>query len=457
MTDVVIGLDVGTSSIKAIAYDRSGLAVGIGRASTPSLAGPSGPDFPIPQVLATARAVTRAAAAGSKVAGIGLASMGEVGAVVGVAGALLGQNFPAWHDDRGAEVAARLRTSFPHAYAQSGGHLRAMSSLAKLAWLAGRGHDLKGCFLGIGGLLAYGWTGDLWQEASLAATSGAFDPVAGGWMAELWSAAGLDEVRLPVVFRPGVGVRARGGWANEDGLSDALVVIAGHDHPVAAVGTGSAAGSVVDSLGTGEPVIAAWTTARPTPAQISDLVEGGLTVETWPATGDPMLVWEGLCPGQAMAALLTASGLDREVLEAVPPLDMIVGSFTRKATIALERGDPGPLDQRDLTRSSPVSAWQAAWLDLLAAYARDAARGERIVRSATGAAGPVVVTGGGTRSKAWREAKRKATTSEIHFTTLTDTGSRGAAAIVGASLQWWDSASMMPVQDVPPARSPVYR
>lgn len=447
MTEIVIGLDLGSSSVKAVAYHRSGRPIGTGRAPTPCSDRGLGIDFPVPGLIEAARTALREAANGNPVVGVGLTSMGEVGAVVAADGSWQGRNFPAWHDQRGAAAAQRLRTEFPLVNAQSGGHVRATSSLAKLTWLRGRGEVGEGIFLGLCGLLAQAWTGEGWQEASLAATSGAYDPVAGEWITSLWDAAGLDRVRLPEVRPPGFGTLARGPWAEADGVAGALVVIAGHDHPVAAVGTGSAAGSVVDSVGTGEPVLAAWTRELPTPQQTFQLVADGLTVETWPSTGDPLLIWEGLRPGLAMDAVLGASPFGRDALEDAGAAEEPVEPFRREETTALERGDLTPLRSRRLGPDSTAAQWRAAWAGLLAAYAGEAARGERVVRAATGARGPLVVTGGGTRSDLWLAAKRGATDSELRVTPLTDTGTRGAAAIVGAALGWWPDAASMPFED----------
>ncbi len=445
MTEIVIGVDVGSSSVKAAAYDHGGRVVGNGRIPTPSVVGPFGVDFPVPAVVEAARTAAREAARGRAIAGVGLTSMGEVGAVLTAGGAWSGTAFPAWHDDRGADVASRLTEQSPLVNGRSGGHVRATSSLAKLAWLAGTGHDLDGCFLGLCGLLAERWTGARWQEASLAATSGAYDPVTGEWLTDLWSAAGLDHVRLPEVFPAGAGVRARGRTAEQDGLGGALIVIAGHDHPVAAVGTGSSAGDVVDSLGTGEPVLAAWA-APPPAAEVSDLVERGFTVETWPSTGDPLLIWEGLRPGLAMDAVIGASGRSRDELESAV-WDAGVRPFSRDEARALERGDTTPLGRRDLSPESALSTWRAAWTDLLHAYARDAAVGEQEIRRATAASGPLVLTGGGLRSSLWLAAKRAATSSPIRVAALADSGARGAAAITGATLEWWPDAASMPLED----------
>jgi sugar (pentulose or hexulose) kinase len=226
-----------------------------------------------------------------------------------------------------------------------------------------------------------------------------------------------------------------------------MIVIAGHDHPVAAVGTGAAPGSVVDSLGTGEPVLAAWTGARPTPAEAASLVGRGLTIETWPSTGDPLLIWEGLRPGLAMETLLMASGIPRAELEgSLSEGGHAPASFDRAECMALERGEREPLRRRDLL-NAPPSSWRLAWHALLDAYARDAANGAAAVRVATGATGPIILTGGGVRSSLWVNKKLDRSTSRLEVSPVTETGTRGAAALAGVALNWWTDASLMPEED----------
>lgn len=448
MTEVVIGVDFGSSSVKAIAYDVTGRIRGKGRAATPVTRTQAGLDFPVERILVAARSALRQAGSDHQVAGVGLTSMGEVGAVLGRGQELQATSFPAWHDPRGAEVVAAVEgTCGSSTNGLTGGHLRPTSTLAKLGWLQSRGQPLMGTFLGLCGLLAYQWTGEQWQESSLAATSGAFNPVTGEWLPEVWAAAGIAAVGLPTIYPPASSVSASQAPATEDGITGSLIVIAGHDHPVAAVGTGAAPGSVVDSLGTGEPVLAAWTGARPTPAEAVSLVGKGLTIETWPSTGDPLLIWEGLRPGLAMETLLIAAGIPRAELEGSPARGVHPPApFDRAECMALERGEQEPLRRRDLLNASP-SSWRLAWHELLDAYARDAANGESAVRAATGASGPVILTGGGIRSTLWVDKKLHRTTSALQVSPITETGTRGAAALAGVALNWWKDASLMPHED----------
>jgi sugar (pentulose or hexulose) kinase len=114
--------------------------------------------------------------------------------------------------------------------------------------------------------------------------------------------------------------------------------------------------------------------------------------------------------------------------------------------VALEHGDQEPLRARDLLNGSP-DPWRLAWHELLDTYARDAAAGEEAVRSATGATGPIVLTGGGIRSSLWVEKKRHRTSSAVQVSAVTETGTRGAAALAGVALNWWKDASLMPDKD----------
>ncbi len=437
---VVVGVDIGSSRTKAGAYDRGGALVGLHAVPTPTVRSPEGIDFPVLAMLDAARAaVAGLGLAPGSVAGLAVAAMGEVGTLL-VDDQLADLHFPAWYDERGADVVAELEAAFgrERLAGLTGGHVRATSSLAKLAWLRRSRRLPPGTFLGVAGALAWDLTGVVMQEASLAATSGAFDPVGRHHLPDVWSAAGLADVAAAPVVTPGTGALAGTASSRALGLPDgALVVVAGHDHPVAAVGTGARPGEVVDSMGTGEPVLAVLGSAvLPTPAEVAELVAGGLTVESWPATGDPIVIMEGLRPGLAMETFLQVTGADREQLDADAPAPGVVQAVDRALSRKLEDG-------------SGVVAGPAgdAWAALLDHYACLAADGERTVRSITAADGVTVLTGGGLRSGRWLRAKVELGASVPVVSTAAETVTRGSAAIVGAALGWWPDAAGMPGVD----------
>jgi sugar (pentulose or hexulose) kinase len=438
--DVLIGIDIGSSGTKALAYDRAGAVVAARTAPTPNRQSDDGLDFPVLDVLAAAEEVlAEVVATVGPVAGVGIASIGEVGTIL-TGQQLADLHFPAWYDDRGADVVAALEASYGRRELATvtGGHARATSTIAKLGWLAAHGKCPAGTFLGVAGALAWRLTGAVTQEAGLASTSGAFDPVGLRHLPALWNAAGLRSVTPPVVEPAGTGQPACTTLARTLGLrSSCPVVIAGHDHPVAAVGTGAAPGDVVDSVGTSEGLLVAM--SREQLAQAAGpgpLVADGFTIETWPGTDDLVVMAEGLRPGLAMQALLEESATSRAALDASTPPPGIAPTLDRRESLALERGDLGQL------RCNPLT-----WASLIDHYARLAADQETALRAISAATGRTVLTGGGTRSARWMSAKRWFGAKEPVISDITETVTRGAAAIVGAALGWWPDAAAMPGTD----------
>lgn len=440
MHDVLIGIDIGSSGTKALAYDRAGAVVAARAVPTPTRQSKGGLDFPVLDVLAAAEQVlAEVVSTVGPVAGIGIASMGEVGTVL--AGEQLADlHFPAWYDDRGAEVIAALESSYGQRELATvtGGHSRATSTIAKLGWLAAHGECPPGTFVGVAGALAWRLTGVTSQEAGLASTSGAFDPVRLRYLPALWNAAGLGSVTLPAVKPAGTGNSASTKLARTLGLRPSCaVIIAGHDHPVAAVGTGAAPGDVVDSVGTSEGLLVAMSreqlvnAAGPEP-----LVRDGFTIETWPGTDDLVVMSEGLRPGLAMQALLGESVTSRDALDSAAPPPGAAPELDRSVSLALEHGEVGQLKCDPLT-----------WAGLVDHYARLAADQEIALRAVCGAAGRTVLTGGGTRSARWMSAKRWFGAQQPVISSITETVTRGGAAIAGAALGWWPDAAAMPGTD----------
>ncbi|GMA33212.1 hypothetical protein GCM10025875_32040 [Litorihabitans aurantiacus] len=294
-----------------------------------------------------------------------------------------------------------------------------------------------GQFVGLCGALAYQLTGQAWQEAGLATTSGVWDPLEHRYLAEVWVAAGLGHVSLAPVREPGYAAPATGDLARALGLAEgAPVVIAGHDHPVAAVGSGVRTGEVFDSMGTGEAIIAALPSgATLTRAQLVAHLErdADLTFEVWPPDGALLAVWERMRPGLAMRTFLDGADLDRQALDdgAAPPTD--APRFGAADLAALQDGHAvlGPRDA-------------AAWGDLMDAYVLLANRGGELARAVAGATGETVLTGGGLRSRRWRHAKVALGPRPLAVSTVTEAATRGCAAMAGDAAGWWPGAEAMP-------------
>lgn len=432
---LLLGIDIGTSRIKANLVDLKGRTVALGAAPTPFERTADGIEMSLgPFMNAVRQSIRSLEGPLVDVVGVGIASMGETGTLIGPDGP---RDLPliAWHDGRGAETVERIRSAFgPEIRIRTGREARSVTSIAKLGWLADNGVDTFGSWVGVSGLVAWVLTGAVAQETLLAATSGAFSPFHDAYDPEILSVAGLISTHWPRPLTAGetVGlVHASGShWS---GLPIGIpVTIAGHDHPVGVVGAGATEGDIVDSLGTGEPVIAAWHDrgAFPQDGWLDTECGGDLTVTRWPGSTGLMLLWETLRPGVGLDTMLAASGMSRTSIEAssVNALPAIVVN-----SVMITQLEDGVVPV-ELLALEPARAWAS----VLNGYASVAARAERAMRNLTGVTGPTVLIGGGLRSRHWLEAKRSRAPGRVLVSEETEAVSRGAAMFAGVSAGVWD-------------------
>ncbi len=438
-SQAIVGVDFGSSRIKAAAYDRAGQLIEVSAVDTPLVQRKDGDDFPVADMLAAAaEAIAQLGLPRGTIAAVSTASMGETGTVLGRNG-LADVGFPSWYDSRGADIIERLAETWGETFLRNatGRHFRTASTVAKLGHLREADGPLPdGVFLGICGALAWQLTGVAWQEAGLATTSGVFDITSRDYLTAVWDDAGLGNVDLPPVRAAGHGERASTDLARSLGLAeDALVVIAGHDHPVACVGAGVRAGEIADSMGTGEAIIAPMGARGDDRAHLSGAMSSDryLAFEIWPADGSIMGVWERLRPGLAMRTFVEHSELSREELDAAAPRPAPGSHFRDDHSLAMELAVAPPIDY------SPQM-----WGHLVDFYVELANRGQRLLRDVSGAQGPAVLTGGGLRSARWRASKALLGDGPMEVSLVQETGTRGCAAIAGASIGWWTTASDMP-------------
>src|SRR3954471_18335848 len=127
---LALGLDIGTTAVKAALVDRAGNEVAHGRAATPWRGTELDPD----ELLAAALDAAAQALDGRRVVGVGVASMAETGVLTDDA---LRPVVPsiAWHDTRGAEEAERIAAELPELGGRKGQPPSAMCTLAKYAWM----------------------------------------------------------------------------------------------------------------------------------------------------------------------------------------------------------------------------------------------------------------------------------------------------------------------------------
>jgi sugar (pentulose or hexulose) kinase len=423
---LLLGLDAGTTAVKAAVIDARGEEVAHGRAPTPWRRVPSGAEIdPVDLLRAALSAGHEAlsAAPGGRVAGIGVASMAETGVLTDGRGRPVVPAI-AWHDSRGAEQAERLAAELGRErFAERTGlPVRPMFSLVKYRWLrdtlpeAARGER----WLSVGEWIVRRLGGDeRVSELSLASRTGWLDLHSRAWWDEAlaWAGASRGLLGEPVPAATPAGrasavlERARG----------AVLAVGGHDHMSAAVGAGATGdGDVLISWGTANAFVRA--TAPLAPEQVRAAVADGLTVGWHAATGRQYVLGANRA-GAALQRVLDLLGVGpdgRERLE--------------RAALAAE---PGGLELRGLEGdrnaltgiadgASPARVWRAA----LESTGRAAA--ELLDRMAR-RAGPQrrVVLAGGWAEGAAAQAVMHAHLGPFELPEAVYMGARGAALTAG--------------------------
>lgn len=443
--DLLLGIDLGTSSIKANVIDRHGRSLGVGVAPTPFAAGSHGVQMSTDDLFAAVgTAIADLGVLAGRVVGVGVASMGETGTIIRSDGP---SELPlvAWHDERGTEIVDELMTGFgvDEIRRRTGRQPRSVTSVAKLGWLLRNGYRTGGTWTGVAGLTVWKLTGALAQEHSLAATSGAYDPVTGEYDRHILSFLGLDSlVWAPArVAGTPLGRVSAAGHAWSGIPAGVPVTIAGHDHAVGVIGSGGNRTEVIDSMGTGEPLVVSYEADRfgGRHPQWADQF-GDLTVTSWPGTSGHMLLWEALRPGLAMRTLQQALGTPRDDLEfsairvQADPVDL--GTLLR-----MQDGEV----PADLLRRPADEAWAAT----LEGFAEATATAERHLRVLCGVTGSTLLIGGGLRSRRWVEAKMRRARHPLAMASEREAVSRGAGLLAGVAAGWWGPEQYPPADVVP--------
>lgn len=265
MSDAFIGVDLGTTGIKAVAFDDNDAVVAAASLPTPTQSLPGGGgEYDADELWSVVAEVIRdvtdqLATTGHRAATVATASMGEAGVLLDGSGQPVGPII-AWFDPRTepqaewwAQTVGTDRTIGIAAVPP-----RAVFGAPKMlwtkihtpeAWQAGR-H-----WLNMADWIAYRLTGQMATDYSLASRTMLFDLANRRWSTELVEASGLDGSRLAPLAQSGarIGV-VTGDAASQTGLTSGTPVGAGgQDHVCAALALGvTEPGMLLDSIGTAE-------------------------------------------------------------------------------------------------------------------------------------------------------------------------------------------------------------
>ena len=263
---LLLGLDVGTTSIKAVVYETDGLAVGVGAEPTPTHIPRPGwayyrPDEIWDAVVRAIRGALDTVPDPARIAGVAVASVGESGVLLDAAG-MPTTDIIAWFDNRTRPQAEWLaeRIGKDALFARSGLSLQPIFSLNKILWH--REHEPEAWrrsarWLMMADYIAYRLCGAQATDLSLASRTLMLDLRRHCWDKKTLAQAEID----PDLLTPLVpGGTALGSVTTEaaamTGLPTTAVVAAGgHDHVCGAFAAGVIRpGQMLNSLGTAEAI-----------------------------------------------------------------------------------------------------------------------------------------------------------------------------------------------------------
>lgn len=441
-TRVVIGLDVGTTGVKAVAF-------GVGHPfryrairEYPLLRPAPGQEVQDP---ATIEAAARdalvecvSASEGAEVLALSLSA-----AMHGVIA--LGEDLApitplvTWADGRAAEEARDLARSPGGAQlrATTGAPLHPMTPLAKVMWFAR--HDpatwsAARWWVGLKDHLLLRLTGTLATELSSASGTGMLDATTRQWSPVALDACGLAADRLPPILPTTAVLQLEPGTAAAVGLPRGTPVVVGAgDGPLANLGTGAITPGVAAlSLGTSGAV--RIPVEGPHIDRTGDLFCYALTDSLWVAggavsNGADVVRWAGQALTPDLTATAGRAGADAAVLDLAAGVEPGSGGLVMLPFLLPERAPiwgPGTSGaflglRRDHTRAHMVrAAVEGVCLQL-----------GRILRRLEGVApvGSVRATGGAFQSRLWREVMAAAAGRPFHVLDGSEGTALGAAAL----------------------------
>lgn len=272
---LLLGLDIGTTTIKAALYDADlGRVVRLAARPTPvSHPRPEWSEHDPQQLWRAAADCIREAARGKAVRGLAISSMAEAGLLVGPDGAAL-TPIIAWYDRRSEPQAAWIEQRIPvdALYRITGQRASPSFGVTKLLWA--REH-LPDAFaraerwLPVPAYLLWRLCGAAAVDYTIASRTLLFDQPSLGWSDRLLEEFELSPWLLPPARLAGTALGALTPQAAaETGLPRGVVcALGGHDHLCASLAAGALqTGAVIDSTGSANALLMLTPTFLPDPA-----------------------------------------------------------------------------------------------------------------------------------------------------------------------------------------------
>jgi xylulokinase len=421
--EVLVGIDVGTTNLRAAVYDTSARLVSLAvRAAADARAvGELHPETlwrhtvsAISEALAAARATGVLTVRGIAVAGVGCVPvfLDHAGAAFGLAA----------DEDRRTQGLASLASlaSAAEFRARTGYPFDTTTVACRLAGAPPEQKARIAAVMSVSGFIGYRLSGVLAHDRSTAASMALWDASRAAWWTQLIEAIGLD----PAIFGDVVDSAlplgpVAGDLADRLGLDDETVVsTGGHDYLAAALAAGvGPGGGILDVAGTLEVV-----------ATIHDGSDAPIDDPSVRAMRDHHVV-----PGQRSYMVEAFAGSAIERLRAAAGFDAAAGSGDPLAAAFAELDAAAAVGDASLaakaaTVSGPASELQSV-IEELCIQARVMVAHQLDVLGAHRA--DVTVVGGGSRSLAWNRIKADVLGIPIRVPRIREATALGAALLAG--------------------------
>ena len=471
---LLLGLDLGTSHLKAHAFTLVGQEIAACRRPTPMShpcpgQGEMDPEHLWQTCVALLRDLANQVANQGTPVAMAITSVGEAGVP------LDGQGEPvftsmAWYDTRAWTQANALEQRFgaEAVFEATGQALHPIFGLCKLLWLQAEEPAVFARirhWLSLAGYIGWRLSGVMAMEHSLAARTMALDVARDRWADAFLAESGLSVDMFPALLAAGEPLgRLQPEVAQVLNLPDNLLVAAGgHDHVVAALALDvTGPDTLLDSMGSAEGLFLPL--SKPATAQALGAhgisqgrhVAGGYYLMAGLYTSGVVVDWfcQRFAPDQDYSAMMAAA-------RHVP-----AGSQGAMFLPHLRLANPGYRERHSrgsyigLTFDTSAETLFRATLEGLAMEARYSLD-QVLLLSGMPRPERIVLTGGGTRNELWLEIKAAVLNRELQVAHMEEAAALGAALLAGTGAGLFASpqaaSKAMPVQSevLPPREEDV--
>ena len=424
-TEVVCGVDIGSTNCKVVALDRNGNVVARARQTTPR----NSSDLSIDArgiLDAIEDMLLEVCGTEYMVAAVACAGIGEDGVLLDKDRGPLGSAL-AWFDPRRTRLFEGLE---PRLSAADWIGVHANPSHTLTGWLWSRQQQASGMAASWAAITDYAatrWSRRPFISDTLAARTAAWDRRTRTWLTDRVDMTLGSTELLPEVVRTGEPV----GALHSDRLSsagvlapEATVVAGGHDHPIGGWGVDQLhPGAILDSMGTAEVVVAQSPTPNIPRFDGCDVGPGILSSGSTLLTVTELsrnVEWTSQDP--AVAAALQA------IIDGTQQPDEYLQSD------AFIPGSPGGVRPQYALDAPAAPLSRASAVAGALARAGDAAIEAVASKMPPGA--PVYVAGGWARSQGWIDIKRAFIDTDVHVIPEPEVTAVGAALLAAQAITW---------------------